>query len=42
MVDVRAIKEAMDKVYDADRIVQEILTHRLFRTEAEADAAVRR
>jgi hypothetical protein len=42
MVDVRAIKEAMDKVYDADRIVQEILTHRLFRTEAEADAAGRR
>ncbi len=39
MVDVRAIKEAMDNVYDADRIVQEILTHRLFRTEAEADAA---
>jgi len=39
MVDVRAIKEALDKVYDADRIVQEILTHRLFRTEAEADAA---
>ena len=41
MVDVRAIKEAMDKVYDAHRIVQEILTHRLFRTEAEADAAGR-
>ncbi len=41
MVDVWAIKEAMDKVYDADRIVQEILTHRLFRTEAEADAAGR-
>jgi hypothetical protein len=39
MVDVRAIKEAMDKVYDADRIVQEFLTHQLFRTEAEADAA---
>jgi hypothetical protein len=39
MVDVRAIREAMDKVYDADRIVQEVLTHRLFRTEAEADAA---
>jgi hypothetical protein len=39
MVDVRAKKEALDKVYDADRIVQEILTHRLFRTEAEADAA---
>jgi len=41
MVDVRAIKEAMDVVYDADRIVQEILTHRLFRTEAEADAVGR-
>jgi hypothetical protein len=41
MVDVRAIKEALDIVYDADRIVQEILTHRLFRTEAEADAAGR-
>jgi hypothetical protein len=41
MVDVRAIKEAMDKVYDLDRILQEILTHRLFRTEAEADAAGR-
>ena len=39
MVDVRAIREAMDKVYDADRIVQELLTHRLYRTEAEADAA---
>lgn len=39
MVDVRAIREAMDKVYDADRIVQEFLTHQLFRTEAEADAA---
>jgi len=39
MVDVRAIKEALDTVYDADRIVQEILTHKLFRTEAEADAA---
>ncbi len=39
MVDVRAIKEAMDNVYDGDRIVQEILTHRLFRTESEAHAA---
>lgn len=38
MVDVRAIREALDKVYDADRIVQEILTRRLFRTEEEADA----
>ena len=41
MVDVRAIREAMDKVYDADRIVQEITTGRLFRSEAEADAAGR-
>jgi hypothetical protein len=41
MVDVRAIREALDKVYDADRIVQEVLTHRLFRTEAEADAFTR-
>jgi hypothetical protein len=39
MVDVRAIREAMDVVYDADRIVQEFLTHELFRTESEADAA---
>ncbi len=41
MVDVRAIQEATDEVYDADRIVQELLTHRLFRTEAEADAITR-
>ncbi len=39
MVNVMAIQEAMDIVYDADRIVQELLTHRLFRTEAEADEA---
>lgn len=39
MVDVRAIREALDKVYDADRIVQEFITHQLFRSEAEADAA---
>ena len=38
MVDVRAIREALDDVYDADRIVMEILTHRLFATEREADA----
>ena len=37
MVDVRAIQAALDNVYDADRIVQELLTGRLFRTEAEAD-----
>jgi hypothetical protein len=38
MVDARAILEALDDVYDADRIVMELLTGRLFRTEAEADA----
>jgi hypothetical protein len=39
MVDVRAIREALDHVYDLDRIVQEVLTGRLFTTEAEADQA---
>lgn len=39
MVDVRAIREALDVVYDLDRIVEEADTGRLFRTEAEADAA---
>jgi hypothetical protein len=38
MVDVRAILEALDDVYDADRIVVELLQHRLMATEAEADA----
>ena len=38
MVDVRAIQASLDVVYDADRIVRELLTGRLFRTEAEADA----
>jgi hypothetical protein len=38
MVDVRAILEALDDVYDADRIVAEILQERVFATEAEADA----
>lgn len=41
MVDVRAIREALDKVYDADRIVLEILTGRLVKTEEEADAGGR-
>jgi hypothetical protein len=41
MVDVRAIREALDDVYDADRIVLEVLTHRMYATEAEADAAAR-
>ncbi len=39
MVDVRAIRAALDNVYDADRIVVEATTGRLFRTEAEADAS---
>jgi hypothetical protein len=38
MVDVRAILEALDDVYDADRIVAELLRGQLFPTEAEADA----
>jgi hypothetical protein len=38
VVDVRAIREALDDVYDLDRIVQELITHRVYRTEAEADA----
>ena len=39
MVDVRAIRAALDEVYDADRIVEELETGRLFETEAEAEAA---
>jgi hypothetical protein len=41
MVDVRAILEALDKVYDTDRIVQEILADRFRPTEDEADPAKR-
>jgi hypothetical protein len=41
MVDVRAVLEALDDVYDADRIVLELTTGRLFATEREADAARR-
>jgi hypothetical protein len=41
MVDVRAIRAALDHVYDLDRIVQEVLTGRAFATEAEADSAGR-
>lgn len=37
-MDGRAVQETTDEAYDADRIVQEFLAHRLFRTEAEADA----
>jgi hypothetical protein len=40
MVDVRAVREALDDVYDLDRIVQELLTHKLYRTEAAADRAL--
>jgi hypothetical protein len=38
MVDVRAIQEALDVMYDADRIVLELTTGRLVQTESEADA----
>lgn len=41
MVDVRAIREALDHAYDADRIVLELLTGRLYETETAADAAAR-
>ena len=41
MVDVRAIRAALDHVYDADRIVLELETGELFATEAAADAADR-
>ena len=41
MVDVRAIAEALDAVYDAHRVLQEIMTGRLYDTEAQADAARR-
>jgi len=41
MVDARAIEEALDDVYDLDRIVQEVRTGRLFATERDADAARR-
>ncbi|MGD8873443.1 MAG: S46 family peptidase [Gemmatimonadota bacterium] len=39
MVDIRAIIEALDEVYDLDRIVLELETGRLVSTEAEADRA---
>jgi hypothetical protein len=41
MVDARAIYATLDVVYDAHRIVGEIDTGQLFRTEEEADAARR-
>ncbi len=39
-VDARAILEALREIYDADRIVLEITSGRLFTTEEEADAAI--
>ena len=39
-VDVRGILEALDEVYDADRIVLELTTGRMVATEDEADAAM--
>jgi hypothetical protein len=41
MVDVRAIRAALAHVYDADRIVMELETGRLYETEAAADAGAR-
>ncbi len=37
MVDMRAVREALDKVYDADRIVLELTTGTMAETEEEAD-----
>ena len=39
MVDVRAIRAALDVVYDADRVVAELVAGVLYETEEEADAA---
>ncbi len=41
MVDVRAITEALDDIYDADRLVEELITGRLVRSEDQADEAIR-
>lgn len=40
-VDVRAIVEALDEVYDADRLALELTTGRLVETEREADELAR-
>ena len=40
MVDVRAIREALDVMYDADRIVLELTTDKLAPTEDDADAVM--
>ncbi len=39
-VDVQGILEALDEIYDADRIVLELTSGRLARTEEEADAVL--
>ncbi len=39
MVDVRAIRAALDVVYDADRIVAEMVAGMMYESEEEADAA---
>ncbi len=39
MVDVRAIRATLDHVYDLDRIVAELDSGQLYRSEEEADAA---
>jgi hypothetical protein len=41
MVDVRAITEALDDIYDADRIVEELITGRLVADESLADESIR-
>ena len=41
MVDVRAITEALDDVYDADRIIQELVTGELVEREDQADESIR-
>jgi hypothetical protein len=41
MVDIRAILESLDEIYDLDRLVLELETGRLVATEEEADRASR-
>lgn len=40
-VDIRAIIEALDEIYEMDRLVAELVTGRLFETERDADAEAR-
>jgi hypothetical protein len=41
MVDIRVIIEALDEIYDLDRLVLELTTGSLVATEQEADQAQR-